>query len=238
LTKKRNIRAFTLVELLVVIGIVALLLGILLPSLSKARTSALKVRCMSNLKQIHLAFNLYTQAYDGIYPCAQDPLPNGQWLWMGRGWRDFIRPYLGDHIDANNPSVLYCPQDRVAIESFSATSYAYSLSFYHSPAQINLITSPSQTYGASSLLAVPQKDVSVSRPGEKIMVGEWLSNHQRIDEDKGWWCWEGSRNFLFADGHIGFVAATKMRPANDDYPNPNVTHNGISGTDWTGEKHR
>ncbi len=65
LTPSRQIRAFTLVELLVVIGIIALLISILLPALSKAKEAAAKTACMSNLRQITLAWTTYAGDYKG-----------------------------------------------------------------------------------------------------------------------------------------------------------------------------
>src|SRR5687768_1788490 len=61
-------RAFTLVELLVVIGIIALLIAILMPSLSRARTQSQRVACMSNLRQLGAAFVMYTNANKGAFP--------------------------------------------------------------------------------------------------------------------------------------------------------------------------
>ena len=59
---------FTLTELLVVIGILALLTAILLPVFASARRKAQQSACVSNLRQLHMAFSLYAQENDGLLP--------------------------------------------------------------------------------------------------------------------------------------------------------------------------
>ncbi|MBN1972323.1 MAG: hypothetical protein JW787_01690 [Sedimentisphaerales bacterium] len=69
-----------------------------------------------------------------------------------------------------------------------------------------------------------------------MIIGEWLSNHSPIDSDKGWWCWEGARNYLFADGHTALLEAKEIRPARDGFPDANLTFYGIKGIDFPAAK--
>ncbi len=77
-------RAFTLVELLVVIAIIALLVSILLPALAKAKEQAKNVKCKVNLKQQMLAYSMYVDDFDNMFPtdytildALGNPYPSG-----------------------------------------------------------------------------------------------------------------------------------------------------------------
>jgi len=225
--------AFTLIELLVVIAIVALLLSILSPALMKAKEIARRLKCTSNLRQIHLAYCLYLDTYDDTYPCARDPISTTPfyWLWMGRGWRSFVEPYLNGRIDVNNPSVLLCPSDRTDENKYESTSYAYSMAFYHTPEQIDTLNTIEDTY-TNPLPSKRRKSLSVAYPSQKILIGEWFSNHEPIENESGWWTWQGTRNYLFADGGTRMLKAEKIRPARNAMPDANLTFKGIKGKDY------
>ncbi len=225
-------RAFSLIELLVVIAIIAVLIAIVIPSLRKAKDLTYRVSCAHNLKQIHLGMGMYLNDNDNTYPCAADPVSTAPfyWLWMGRGWRGWLKPYLGGNVDVNNPSVLLCPEDRTDPAMYESTSYSYSMAFYHSVEQIDDINDTSLTY-SNPQPSIPQHADKVATPAAKILIGEWFSNHEPVDEEKGWWNWQGTRNFLFVDGHIDYLKATKIEPARDNLPNPNLTLHGIKGRD-------
>ena len=69
----RRANGFTLVELLTVIAIIAVLAALLFPVFAAARGKAREITCVSNLRQIGLAFKMYAQDYDELYPWAVDP---------------------------------------------------------------------------------------------------------------------------------------------------------------------
>jgi prepilin-type N-terminal cleavage/methylation domain-containing protein/prepilin-type processing-associated H-X9-DG protein len=93
-------RGFTLIELLVVIAIIAILAAILFPVFARAREKARQASCLSNIKQIELASNMYTQDNDEcLVPYGDHYCPTGSC----RHWWDVMDPYM------KNRDMLTCP---------------------------------------------------------------------------------------------------------------------------------
>lgn len=109
-------RAFTLIELLVVIAIIALLAAILFPVFGRARENARSASCKSNLKQIGLGFQQYSQDYDGMTPGSSSANGNSS-------WPSLLMPYVkGEQLFAC-PSGEKSPMVRTDVMPASTRAY-------------------------------------------------------------------------------------------------------------------
>jgi prepilin-type N-terminal cleavage/methylation domain-containing protein len=112
----RRRRAFTLVELLVVIAIIALLIAILLPTLKKAKESANRVKCCSNLRQLVMSMMMYsTDDKKHIYLYSDGPGGNDS-LYPLHPWPAPKDPY-GGRVYLTNFKAAICPSTNHRVES-------------------------------------------------------------------------------------------------------------------------
>jgi prepilin-type N-terminal cleavage/methylation domain-containing protein len=195
---------FTLVELLVVIGIIALLVSVLLPALNRAREQANKVACLSNIRQIGIAFRMYAGDNKDWCPWAAPlnrPDLYADWIHWRTGINNqglassAIAPYLGGGkgTPATNTAlekVLRCPSDRLeGRPSFKQYPYSYTMNIYFGsdgnyPSDAGPPTRFSTTRNASEkILVVEENEVTINDgywvPGANMaswsITWDWLS---------------------------------------------------------------
>ncbi|HEV2474679.1 MAG TPA: prepilin-type N-terminal cleavage/methylation domain-containing protein [Chthonomonadales bacterium] len=182
-------RGFTLIELLVVIAIIAILAAILFPVFAQARESARMTSCLSNMRQIGLALQMYMTDYDTTYPniyqgwgIAGCVRPCGDQ--EGWNWRNAIQPYT------KNKGLQSCPSNPVdqptgpgLLPPSNSSNWNGNGMGYAMDPQLTMPQSYAMNAGATTWCAVddastnwankaPLKESTINRPANLIAIGE------------------------------------------------------------------
>jgi prepilin-type N-terminal cleavage/methylation domain-containing protein len=113
-------RGFSLIELLVVIGVIALLAALLLPAISKGKTAALQTKCLNNVRQLGIALNLYTGETQH-YPFTSDANTRNTWYLT-------LAPYY-----SSNYTLMQCPTFKGEYPPQDALFWLFGNPYHKSP---------------------------------------------------------------------------------------------------------
>jgi prepilin-type N-terminal cleavage/methylation domain-containing protein/prepilin-type processing-associated H-X9-DG protein len=198
----RGAGGFTLVELLVVIGIIALLVSILLPSLGRAREMSRRTACVSNLRQLGMAMIMYADENKGRLPNSNPPQTVSDWAAT-----NYVLVSLND-IYVKSPATFHCPSDPdPAQTAITNGDYATPNSARGSYDFYSVFWVPEN---GPTLVRIPRAPLAWDLNGGDPMVPSIKRNHTPTKAEGG--------NVVFADGH----AEWQPQPQWDggDWPNP------------------
>lgn len=195
---------FTLVELLVVMGIIALLIGILLPSLARAKEMSVRIKCMANMRQIVMASMMYVNASKGYVPFAN---------WAGKESATAKYPYQAGWLYKSAPFGFNIG-DPKSVKTGIVYSYLKSTDVFHCPWDMGPYPTGSVRNMTSYLMngemcSTGNSDVPMSYKVTKFRAGSVMYLETR--EDPGYWNdgsnWpsEGIPNRHSKAGSIGSV---------------------------------
>ena len=214
-----DLAAFTLVELLVAIAIIAVLIALLLPALSRSRQKANKIQCVSNLRQLSLGLQSFITSYQ-VYPTFFGGTNNDDqsWCWQNqlvRGGFGASQPNMKDF----GEGVWKCPSARWAtvLPPDTTNSYGYNadgISSQHSLEELCLGLGGQRIPnddGSRRVKFLPIKETEVVAPSDMMAIGDsfdgyfgfgrgFLKHKERVgfaSSRHG-----GKVNVVFCDGHV------------------------------------